>query len=120
MAALDLVVLLAGDAGVAPALQRHPAVLHFDAHLLPRQPGKLGRDDQRIGGFAEVDGRRPALRGGRGQPLQPVLNREQVAERIPACEGHGSDGSTRAGRAGRAGGRDGQVGRVGQVGASSA
>ena len=34
VAALDLVVLLARDAGVAPALQGDAAVLHFDAHLV--------------------------------------------------------------------------------------
>ena len=61
--ALDLVVLLAGHARVAAALQRDAAVVHLDAHLVARQARQFGGDDERVGGFAQVDGRRPALRG---------------------------------------------------------
>ena len=93
VAALDLVVLLAGHARVAAALQRQAAVLHFDAHLLARQAREFGGDDEGVGRLAEVDGRRPALRAGRGQPLEPMLNGEQIAQRVPACKGHGIDGS---------------------------
>ena len=37
VSAFDLMVLLAGHAGVAAALQRQPAVVHFDAHLFARE-----------------------------------------------------------------------------------
>ena len=42
VAALDLVVLLAGDARVAAALQREPAVVDLDADLR-RAPGRAVR-----------------------------------------------------------------------------
>ena len=88
-----------------------PAVVHLDADLLAREPGQFGGDDEGVGGLAQVDGRRPALRAGGGQPLESVLNREQIAERIPARESHDTDRSTGAG-AGRSAGRasDGRVG----------
>ena len=105
MAAFDLMVLLARHAGVAAALQRESAVVDFDANLFARQARELGGHDEGVGGFAEVDGRRPALRTGRGQPLEPMLDGEQVAERIPACKGH--VGSMVA---------EGRVGQVGLVG----
>ena len=88
MSALDLMVLLARHARVAAALQRQPAVVHLDANLLARETGQFGGDDEGVGGFAQVDGRRPALRTRRGHPLEPMLNGEQIAERIPACKCH--------------------------------
>ena len=97
VAAFDLVILLARDARVAAALQRDAPVVHLDAHLFARYTRQLGGHDERVGGLAQIDGRRPALGAGRGQPLEPMLNRQQVAERIPACKGHGNDGSTRPG-----------------------
>ena len=71
-----------------------------------RQAGQFGGDDEGVGGLAQVDGRRPALRAGGGQPLEPMLNREQVAKRIPARKCHDTDRSTTAAEpaAGAAGG----------------
>ena len=70
VAALDLVILLARDARFAAALQRQPVVVHVDAHLLARQARELGGEDERVGRFAEIDGRRPALRAVRRQALE--------------------------------------------------
>ena len=88
MAAFHLVVLLAWHARVAPALKRDAAVLHFNADLVAREAGEFGSDDKRIGRFTEVDRWCPALRPRGRQPLEAMLNREQVAERVPTCKCH--------------------------------
>jgi elongation factor P len=86
-------VLLAGDAGIAATLQGDTAVVHLDANLLARQAGQLRRHDEGVGGFTEVHGWRPALRA-RRQPLEAVLDGQQVAQRVPASKSHVSDSST--------------------------
>ena len=74
VAALDLVILLARNARFASSLERQPVVMHVDAHLLARQARELGRENKRIGGFAEIDCRRPALRTMRRQALEALLD----------------------------------------------
>ena len=63
MPALDLVILLARNTGIASTLQRDPTIVDLDTHLIARDAGQLRRHDERFGGFTEIDGRCPALRG---------------------------------------------------------
>ena len=88
--AFDLVILLARNARFAPALQRQPVVVHVDAHLFARQTRELGGEHKGVGGFAEIDGGRPALRAMRRQALEAVLDADQIAERVPARKDHDS------------------------------
>ena len=88
VSALHLVVVLAGDAGVAPSVQGEAAVVHADADLVARQAGQFSGDDERLGGLAQVHGRGPAMRSGGREPLDAVLDGDQVAEGIPAGKRH--------------------------------
>jgi len=88
--AFDLVILLAGNACFAPPLKRQPIVVHVDAHLIARQSREFSGEHKCIGGFAEIDGRRPALRTMRRQALEAVLDADEVAERVPARKDHDS------------------------------
>ena len=90
VAAFDLVILLARHARLAAALQRQPVVVNVDAHLLARQAGSSAVKMNASAGFAQVDGRRPALRAVRRQALEAVLDADQIAERVPARKDHDS------------------------------
>ena len=90
MAAFNLVILLARDARLAAALQRQAVFVNVDSHLLAREAGQLGGEDERVGGLAEVDGRRPALRAVRREALEAMLDADQIAERVPARKDHDS------------------------------
>ena len=97
VSAFDLVVLLARDASIATALQDDSAVVNFDADLVAGQPWQFGRNNEGVGGFTEVDGWHPPL-WARRQPLETVLDGQQVAQWVPASESHVSDSSTGLGR----------------------
>jgi hypothetical protein len=88
MTALHLVVVFAGDPGVAPAMEGEAAVMDADADLVAREAGQFSRDDERFGGLAQVNGGGPAVRSGRREPLDPVLDGDQVSEGIPAGKRH--------------------------------
>src|SRR5690606_28075668 len=87
-------VLLAGDVAVAPhTREREPPLVKMDLQILAAQPGQLRRDHVAVGGLVQIDGRHPARRAG-GKPVEPLLDGEQVADRIPAGKGHPVDAST--------------------------
>ena len=52
------------------------------------RPGQFGRDDVGVGGLVEIDGRRPAGAFVAREPLHAFLEREQIAQRIPARKRH--------------------------------
>ena len=70
--------------------------MHVDAHLLARQARELGGEDERIAGFAQIDGGRPALRPMRRKAFEAVLNADQIAERVPARKDHDSSNVARS------------------------
>ena len=71
VAAFDLVEVAAlrqpAADGRAAAADRQPRVLDRELDLLARQPGHLGGDDVAVGGFVDVDRRRPGVGVLRGQ-----------------------------------------------------
>lgn len=106
VAPFDLVILVARDARITPALQRQAILMHVDADLLTRESRQFGSKDERVSGLTQVNGRRPTLWPMRREALQPMLNTYQVAEGIPAREHHDSSNVARWGacpRAGRSG-----------------
>lgn len=88
MPALDLMVLLASHPRVPTSLERQTPVVHVDVNLVTSDTRKLGRQQERFSGFTEIDGRHPSLRARGRQSLEPVLDGEQIAKRIPARERH--------------------------------
>jgi len=88
VAALDAMILLAGGRTLAAcARHREPTVVKLDIDLAAGQPWHFSGDDVCVGGLVEINGRSPACGAGR-EAVQALLNREQVADRIPPGKGH--------------------------------
>ena len=81
-------VLLARPVAFA-ALTRNldSAVVHLNLHVIPRETGNLRRDDVLVGGLVDVNRGNPAGRVGR-EPVQTLLDGQQIADRIPSRKGH--------------------------------
>src|SRR5688572_2414869 len=88
MSALHLVILIARDARFTPSLQRELVVMHVNADLIAGETGQLDGENERVRGFTQINGGRPALRPMNGQPLEAMLNPDEVAERVPARKDH--------------------------------
>src|SRR5690606_13120431 len=89
VAALHAVVALARHVdGRTRALQRELSVVEADVEVLAPQARELRGQDERFRGLDDVDRRRPAGGVLTGQALHPLVQRQQVPERVPACEGH--------------------------------
>ena len=93
MAALDAVVLLARESsrpgiGAARAANHDAALFGVDVDLIARQAGQFRGEDELVGGFVQIDRRRPAGRVGADKMPELFVEREQIAQRIPAREGH--------------------------------
>ena len=99
VAALDAVVLLARHVAVRVADAR---AADDDAAYLRRGcrfgrapgPGSSAVSTNSVGGFVEIDRRRPAGRVGADELTELFVQREQIAQRIPARERHVSHRST--------------------------
>ena len=87
--ALHAVVLLAGRLALgAHARQRQSSVEHLNLKVLALEARQLRGDRVLVGGLVEVDGRHPSRGAGR-EPVEPLLNGQQVADRIPSGKRHG-------------------------------
>ena len=90
VAAFDAMVLLAGHARRRPlSLELDVTVEEPDLEILAGEPGQFGGEHVSIGRLVQVDRWRPARVTGLGEPVDPLLQGEQIAQRIPAREGHG-------------------------------
>jgi len=88
VAALETVELLAGDRTLLPhAAQGEAAVAGLNVDVVAFDARNLGGQDVGVGGFVEVNRGLPAG-GPRREPVQALLDREQIPERIPPCERH--------------------------------
>ena len=76
------------------ALQRQLAVVKADLDVVPLQPGQFRGEDVGVGGLVEIDRRRPAGALVARRAVHALLEREQIAQRIPAREGHERNRST--------------------------
>ena len=92
MAALDPVILLArdiaagrGDPGTA---NRDAAVLGVDVDVVAGQAGQFRGEYELVRRLVQIDRRSPARRVAADQLTELFVQREQVAQRIPAREGH--------------------------------
>src|SRR5882762_6713333 len=85
-------VLFAGNVapwiGAARAADDDPALFSVDVDLLAREAGQLRGQDVVVRRFVEVDRWRPAGRVGAHQMPELFVKGEQIAQRIPAREGH--------------------------------
>jgi len=92
VAALDAVVLLARDRaawiGAARAANDDATLFGVDVDLLPRQAWQLRGQDVVVHRFIEINRWRPAWRVGSNQMPELFVEGEQIAQRIPAREGH--------------------------------
>src|SRR5215204_748593 len=93
--ALLLVLVL----GLALARDGERAVLELDVHVLLGHAGEVGAEDEVVPGLDEVHGRHPAAHDGPGgarrlvehgveQAVHLALQRVELAERLPADDGH--------------------------------
>ena len=93
MAALDAVVLLARKVaariGAARAADDDRGCSSAWMSICSRvRPGKFRRQHEVVGGFVEVDRRRPAGSVGADKMPDLFVQGEQIAQRIPPREGH--------------------------------
>ena len=88
MAPFDAVILLARYLAAAIASNDDAAFFGVDLDLIAPQPGKFGGQDERAVGFIEIHRRRPPRRIGADQLTDLIVKSEQIAQRIPAREGH--------------------------------
>ena len=95
MAAFDAVILLAGHLAAALAANDDAALLGVDLDVVACEPGKLRGQDERAARLVEIDRRRPAGGVGADDLTDLLLQREQIAKRIPACKSHVLQSSTR-------------------------
>ena len=89
--ALDAMILLAGTSSTAAgarAANHDAAVFGVDVDLIARESGKFRGEDELGRRFVEVDRRRPAGRVGADELPDLLVQREQIAQRIPPREGH--------------------------------
>ena len=90
VAALDAMILLARHVALAP---RDPEIVSWPSLTLDldvvarRGPGSSAVIDVFVGGFMDVDRRNPACGAGR-EPVEPLLDGQQIANRIPARKRH--------------------------------
>ena len=54
--------------------------------LVAREPGEFGGQHEGVGGFVEIDRRGPARRVGADELPDLLVQREQIAQRIPPRE----------------------------------
>ena len=88
MSALETVELLAGDGTLLPhAGQGEAAVAGLNVDVVSFDARNLGGQDVGVRGFVEVDRGLPASGPGR-KPVQALLDREEIAKRIPAGKRH--------------------------------
>ena len=71
----------------ACARERQVAVVHVDVEVFAANAGNLGRDDISLVGFEDIHRRHPTG-GARRKAVQSLLDREQIADRIPPDERH--------------------------------
>ena len=91
VAAFDAMVLLAGVlAAGACAANDDAALLGVNLDLVAGESGKLGGQHEDVRGFVEIDRRRPAGRVVADERPELLVEREQIAQRIPPREGHDS------------------------------
>ena len=91
MTAFDPMELLTGaDVTLPLAGEGQPPVVKVNLDRIAGDAGELGRDDVLAGSLVQIDGRFPPAMSG-CESIQPLLNGQQVANRIPAREGHESD-----------------------------
>jgi elongation factor P len=92
MAALDAMELLGGDLAIGPgeagAAKDDAAVLGVNVDLVAREAGELGGQHEVGCGLVQIHRRRPAGRVGAHQMSELFVEREEVAQRIPARERH--------------------------------
>jgi len=92
VATFDAVILFAGDRATrfnpARTSNDHAAILGMDVNLFAREPGQFRREHIMLGGLVQVDRGRPAGRIGAYQIPELFVESEQIAQRIPAREGH--------------------------------
>src|SRR5688572_7815230 len=89
VAALDAMVLLAGDLSARALAAYHDAALFgVNLDLLAGESGEFGRQDKRAGGLVEIDRRRPSRRIGADELPDLFVQRQQIAQWIPPREGH--------------------------------
>src|SRR5690606_15021616 len=89
VAALHAVIALARHVQRrARALQRELSVVVADVEVLAPQSRQLRGQDVGFRGLDDVDGGRPAGGVLPGEALDPFVDRQQIPERVPACEGH--------------------------------
>ena len=91
VAALDPVVLLAGHvfvrgAGAARAADDDAVVFGVDLDLVAGEARQFRGEDELGRRLVEIDRRRPARRVGADELTELLVQREQVAQRIPARE----------------------------------
>src|SRR4029453_12921893 len=89
MASLDAMKLLARGFAFPPDAGNSQAPLvMLQLNIVLGQPREFDHHDVLIRGFEDVDRGRPPGRS-RGESRHPLLNGQQVLERIPAYKGHG-------------------------------
>ena len=89
MASLDAMKLLARGFAFPPDAGNSQAPLvMLQLNIVLGQPREFDHHDVLIRGFEDVDRWRPPGRS-RGESRHPLLNGQQVLERIPAYKGHG-------------------------------
>ena len=94
MPAFHTVELLARNALLtAPAGNRQSAVVQLDLNVFAAQAGHFSGEDIALGRFVQIARRNPSV-GARGKTLQPLLDGEEIANRIPERERHAIDAST--------------------------
>ena len=64
------------------------ALFGVDVDVVARQAGDFGRQHEAAGRFVQVDRRVPPGSVGADELPDLFVQREQIAERIPACERH--------------------------------
>ena len=94
VAALEAMELFAGHWPLLPhAGQHEAAVAGLDVDIVAVYSGDFGGEDVRLRRFVEIDRGLPS-RGPWREAVQALLDREEIAERIPACKGHDPNAST--------------------------
>ena len=94
MSALDAMKLFARHvAGDTLAAHDHPVFFGADLDVLARETGHFGGENETVGGFRQIDRRRPAGRVVTDDLTELLVPGEQVAERIPTGVRHGKNRS---------------------------
>src|SRR5689334_6003440 len=76
------------------ARQDEASVAALDVDLVAVHAGDFGGQDVRVRSFVEVDRGLPPS-GTRREAVQALLDRQEIAERIPPCKGHDTNPSMR-------------------------